>query len=613
MFFTITVIVINLFFLFFFFKTLSKKSLLIEFSGGRWWLTHVSAALPILIIQLSSVFYATGESFKYLGYHSVLFILLASVFYNYISSRYIEISEIMSHHKINGEGIFGFTNLVLGSTVSFIFSASFVVTYILTICISAVSAIGNNIFLFSGNETLKIVSIISLIWLIALVEILGIKISQKILFYFLGALLVLLGNIILFSIISLTPEKIRYFSMFLENSSKFLAFTDPFRTYGFIIFGLSINVLFFNGLETVISNSNYVRNWRLNLKSYFLITLISLITIPIISIFIFSYDLNLQRGDIYFLPYYAMNMMGGLFGFILSLAALVLLSMVIKICFNNIADALNIVSKKIKFTWLNRLNKRSSFYRIHIVVATFASVIVLVLQSSQQQLAELLAFGILINISFILFTLLVYRYFKGSKEISIFNTSKAGTIFLFTIVFCSVIYLFVDKVTLTFLWIMSTALIFLILYNIFKRKTLPTIERKNLDNPMDLIFHLSEIQSDELQIYFVRPKETLSADEFKDAVFINFCSPIDAVIPKMMFNHFRFPYLGSKLLSSMIAVIELLKYEIPDKKLQFHFGWPLSSWLDRLSIGVMVFSMMKLPKLYPNDLFTIEYFSSKQK
>lgn len=517
----------------------------------------------------------------------------------------------MSHHKINGEGIFGFTNLVLGSTVSFIFSASFVVTYILTICISAVSAIGNNTILFPGNEMLKVISIISLIWLIALIEILGIRIPQKTMFYFVGAILLLFGNIILFSIITFTHEKMNYFTLFLDNSVKIVTRTDPFRTYGFIIFGLSINVLFFNGLETIISNSNYVKNWRLNLKSYSLIAIISLVTIPIITTFIFTSNLNIQRGDIYFIPYYAMNMMGDMFGLMLGIVAFVLLSIVIKICFNNIADAMNVVAKKINFFWLNKLNKRSSYYRIHILTASIASFIVIVLESSQKQLAEMLAFGILINIAFILFTLLVYRYFKGSKEINIFNTSKAGTIFLFVIVFCCVLYLFVEKVTLTFLWIMVTALIFFILYEIFKRETKPSIEKKNLDNPMDLIFYLSEFQTDEFQVYFVRPKELLNTEEFKSAVFINFCSPSDVVIPKIQDNHFRFPYIGSRLLSSMIAVIELLKYEIPDRKLKFHFGWPLSSWLDRISIGVMVFSMMKLPKLYPQDEFTIEYFSSK--
>ena len=38
-----------------------------------------------------------------------------------------------------------------------------------------------------------------------------------------------------------------------------------------------------------------------------------------------------------------------------------------------------------------------------------------------------------------------------------------------------------------------------------------------------------------------------------------------------------------------------------------HLGWPMSSWLDRLAIGVMVFNMMRLPRLFPHFRFTMSY------
>ena len=58
----------------------------------------------------------------------------------------------------------------------------------------------------------------------------------------------------------------------------------------------------------------------------------------------------------------------------------------------------------------------------------------------------------------------------------------------------------------------------------------------------------------------------------------------------------------------MVEILYALDYELPDKKFTIHFGWPLSSWVDRLSIGVMVFSIMRLPKLFPRFNFVIEYF-----
>ncbi|MCK9363703.1 MAG: hypothetical protein M0P74_08925 [Syntrophales bacterium] len=36
-------------------------------------------------------------------------------------------------------------------------------------------------------------------------------------------------------------------------------------------------------------------------------------------------------------------------------------------------------------------------------------------------------------------------------------------------------------------------------------------------------------------------------------------------------------------------------------------GWPMSSWIERLSIGVMIYNLMKLPRLFPKYDFDIEY------
>jgi hypothetical protein len=38
-----------------------------------------------------------------------------------------------------------------------------------------------------------------------------------------------------------------------------------------------------------------------------------------------------------------------------------------------------------------------------------------------------------------------------------------------------------------------------------------------------------------------------------------------------------------------------------------HIGWPMSSWLDRLAIGVMVFNLIRLPRLFPQFNFEIRY------
>ena len=38
-----------------------------------------------------------------------------------------------------------------------------------------------------------------------------------------------------------------------------------------------------------------------------------------------------------------------------------------------------------------------------------------------------------------------------------------------------------------------------------------------------------------------------------------------------------------------------------------HFGWPTSSWLDRMATGVFVAALMRLPRALPALRFAMEY------
>ena len=57
----------------------------------------------------------------------------------------------------------------------------------------------------------------------------------------------------------------------------------------------------------------------------------------------------------------------------------------------------------------------------------------------------------------------------------------------------------------------------------------------------------------------------------------------------------------------MVAFLKVVEYELSDRGITVHFGWPMSSWWDRMAIGVMVFNLMKLPKLFPSLNFEIDY------
>jgi hypothetical protein len=57
----------------------------------------------------------------------------------------------------------------------------------------------------------------------------------------------------------------------------------------------------------------------------------------------------------------------------------------------------------------------------------------------------------------------------------------------------------------------------------------------------------------------------------------------------------------------MVGLLNVVEYELAHHDVTVHFGWPLSSWLDRISIGVMVFNIMRLPRRFPNFNFVISY------
>ena len=58
----------------------------------------------------------------------------------------------------------------------------------------------------------------------------------------------------------------------------------------------------------------------------------------------------------------------------------------------------------------------------------------------------------------------------------------------------------------------------------------------------------------------------------------------------------------------MVNLLKVVEYELADRQIVIHFGWPLSSWLDRIAVGVMVFNLMRLPRLFPQFEFDIRYF-----
>ena len=133
------------------------------------------------------------------------------------------------------------------------------------------------------------------------------------------------------------------------------------------------------------------------------------------------------------------------------------------------------------------------------------------------------------------------------------------------------------------------------------------VEIGQSDNEMEMMLNLAESSTDNLHIIFRRPREESLEEPKENEAYITFFTPRQGIPPKMAKNHYRFPLTRGTLYQRILLLLKLIQYELPDKNITVHFGWPLSSWLDRLAIGVMVFNMMKLPKKFSQFNFQIDY------
>ena len=129
------------------------------------------------------------------------------------------------------------------------------------------------------------------------------------------------------------------------------------------------------------------------------------------------------------------------------------------------------------------------------------------------------------------------------------------------------------------------------------------------ENEMEAILCLAETPGTCLEkILFSRPREDDAEQEGQpQAVYISFFSPREGIPARAGAKHFRLPYGKAGIYHRMVAFLKVVEYELQGRRITVHFGWPMSSWWDRMAIGVMVFNLMKLPKLFPNFNFGIGY------
>jgi hypothetical protein len=298
---------------------------------------------------------------------------------------------------------------------------------------------------------------------------------------------------------------------------------------------------------------------------------------------------------------------GPLFGVAVGALASFTLTMAVNTAFVASSELLERVAHRYGFHWLIATNRRQALSRIHVMNALFFSSIVLITQGNQAMLADMYALGLLASFCINMSALLIYRYFRGTRESIAYHTSRLGTLVLWIILISCFVFLAIEKPHGTLLWALVTCVVLLAGFLVAQKRAPEIQEIRQADSEMEMILYLANSSRPDLHIIFRRPREEALNSPRDNEVFITFFSPRAGIPPKLAANHFRFPLRRVPLYHRLVALLKVVEYELSSREITIHFGWPMSSWLDRLAVGVMVFNMMRLPRMFPQFGFIISY------
>ena len=604
-------LLVNVTLLVFFIFLLRKPGLLTTYRGGRFWLTWLGVGVITLMDELTSVFYAPAEAFRFIGPAAIFFIALTSILIRFFSSRLVEISEILEHHKMFGGGVYSFSYLVLGPMISFVAVSSIMVDYILTACISAISAIENAASFFAVSQLWKMVTAIVIVWAIAGLNILGIRENVRFTYGVFIFVAFIFTNLIVSGVFGLDHDSLIRMKDSVTGVARNLESGSWTHGYGVFIASVASCVLAYSGVESVLQTAGFVRSWRDIYKSYMFLALTVGIVTPLVAALALSAPIDFPNHEGDLITHYATLLNGVPFGIAVAALASITLIMALNTAAIASSELMERVAQRYGFSWFIATNRRHSFYRIHVINAVFFSVIILITGGSQMVLADMYAIGLLACFSINLGSLLIYRYFMGTTEIIQYHTNRFGTVLLFLIFLSCFVFLAWMKPHGTELWAIVTGVV-LCGGLVVARKRAPEIKAiAETDSQMDMILFLAESSEKDVHIIFRRFKEGFLEPRKQNKAYVTFYNPREGAPVKLAPNHFRFAESKISLYHQMVGLLKAVEQELADRRVVIHFGWALSSWLDRMSIVVMIFNIMRLPKQFPDFDFHIDFARRK--
>jgi len=555
--------------------------------------------------ELTSVFYAPAEAHRFIGHKAIFFIAATSLLMRVLSSRMVEIARILEQHDIRGGGVYSFSYLVLGPVASFVAVASIMVSYILTACISSVSAVINGTAFLPLSSAGERGLILAVIWGVAGLNILGIRENARVTFGIFIVAAVVILNLIVLGILHIDPQSPHV--IVSSANDVYVSVTEGGfgHAVAVITIGVASCVLAYSGIESVIQTAGLVQSWRDISKAYWFLALTVGIVTPAISALALSapIDFHAHEGDL--ITHWATIVGNVPFGAVVGLVGSVILVMAVNTAYVASSELLERVSHRYHFDWLVATNRRASLYRIHILNALMYTGIILLTRGRQSILAEMYAVSLLASFCINIGSLLIYRYLRGTKEIRDYYTSRSGTLILEFILVACFIYLAVHRPYGTGLWASVVTVLLAAAIPLSRRYGPEAREMRRSDYPLEMVLALGEVDGP-LHVYFRRPGEIDVGDRKTGTAFVMFFSPKAPIPPKLSQDHYRFPMQPGGVYRSITALLALLEEELEGRDVTVHFGWPTSSWIDRMAMGVFVANLMRLPKLFPKLHFAIE-------
>ena len=584
---------------------LQREGLLGFAKGGKWYLTWFAVGLITLMDELTSIFYAPAEAHRFIGLPAIFFIAATSLLMRVLSTRMVEIAQILELHDIRGGGVYSFSYFVLGPVASFVAVASIMVSYILTACISTVSAVINGTAFLPLGPVTQQGLILAIIWAVAGLNILGIRENARVTFgIFIVAAFVLL-NLIALGLLHMAPGSP---DVILGSATSVARSVTGFglpHAVAIVTVGIASCILAYSGIESVIQTAGLCQTWRDISKAYWFLALTVGIVTPLISALALSAPIDFARHEGDLITHWATVVGNVPFGVVVGLVGSVILVMAVNTAYVASSELLERVAHRYRFDWLVATNGRASLYRIHCLNATLYTSIILLTEGSQAILAEMYAVSLLASFCINIGCLLIYRYFQGTKEIREYHTSRAGTLVLEAILVACFVYLAAHRPYGTALWAGVVGVLLTTAIPFSRRYGPEAAEVRRSDYPMEMLLALGETDGP-LDVYFRRPGEIDIIQASPTSAFITLFSPRQPIPDRVAPNHYRFPIQGGSVYRSMTAILALLQEELDGREVHVHFGWPTSSWLDRLAVGVFVANLMRLPRLFPKLTFSID-------